>query len=121
MIFEVKNYATLKVAIDSLCEFLTANDVPKDCVFDSRLVACELLSNVLRHADGQAGLRGEIKDGYVELKILTKRVFTPETITCAELYSEHGRGLFLVNTLCEEQIFSEEDGVRVLIRIRESE
>ena len=118
MFFEIENHATLQQAVNTLCDFLVANDVPSDSVFDSKLVACELLGNVLRHAKGKAKLCGEIKDGFVELKILSDAPFYPSgQKLCAEVYSEHGRGLFLVHSVCEERVFADENGIRALIRI----
>ncbi|MBQ8284010.1 MAG: ATP-binding protein [Clostridia bacterium] len=118
MFFDVENHATLQRAVNTLCEFLLAQNVSSDDIFDSKLVACELLGNVLRHANGKARLCGEIKDGFLELKILSDSPFYPlEKQPCAEVYSEHGRGLFLVRSVCEERVFVDEDGIRVLIKI----
>ncbi|MBQ8296038.1 MAG: hypothetical protein IJX87_06370 [Clostridia bacterium] len=115
---EVKDNATLKEALEALCAFLTARDIPSERIFDSKLVACELLGNVLRHADGNARLKGEIKDGFIELKVFSDVIFhLPETRLCADVFSEHGRGLFLVDSVCEKRVFAEQDGIRVLIEI----
>ncbi len=119
MIFEVKNYASLQEAVDLLCGFLLKQGVPSDSIFDSKLVAYELLGNVLKHADGKAKLHGRIIDGFVELKIYTETVFVlPKNKPCPEAMAEHGRGLFLVNAVCEERFFADEDGIRVQIRIK---
>ena len=122
MFFDVENHATLQRAVNALCDFLIEQNVPSDDIFDSKLVACELLGNVLRHKKGIARLCGEIKDGFVELKILSSSPFYPkEKQPCAEVYSEHDRGLFLVRSVCEERVFVDEDGIRVLIKISKSE
>ena len=119
MIFEVKNYTTLQEAIESLCAYLEEQKVHADSIFDSKLVAYELLGNVLKHADGKAKLQGRIVDGFVELKIYSEQTFVlPKEKPCPEVTAEHGRGLFLVNTVCEERLFVEEDGLRVQIRIK---
>ena len=120
MIFEVKNYTTMQEAIESLCAFLEKQNVHPDSVFDSKLVAYELLGNVLKHADGKAALHGHIVEGFVELKICTESVFAmPAEKPCPEATAEHGRGLFLVNAVCEGRLFTEADGVRVQIKIKE--
>ena len=119
MIFEVKDYLTMQEAIESLCAFLAREGVQKDSVFDSKLVAYELLGNVLKHADGKATLQGKIENGFVEIKICTTSKFTlPDEKPCPQAMAEHGRGLFLVNTVCEERFYEETDGVRVQIRIK---
>jgi len=59
-----------------------------------------------------------VLDGFVELKIISDHVIAPTAeVKNADLFAEHGRGLFLVKTLCEERIYIEEDGVRVQIKI----
>lgn len=119
MFFKVKNYATLQEALEGLCDFLVSQNVGQESIFDSKLVACELLGNVLKYAKGEAGLRGEIKEDFIELKVLSESFFAlPDKIECSGLFAESGRGLFLVNTLCEEQVFAEKDGILARIRIK---
>lgn len=119
MIFEVENYITLKSAVEKLCAFLSAEQIPDESIFDSKLVAYELLGNVLRHSGGKARLRGEVREEMIELEILAEKVFCPpEAGECAGVFSESGRGLFLVDSVCEERRFTEKGGILVRIRIR---
>lgn len=118
MIFEIKNYTNMQQAMQELCDFLFRNGVSSDRVFDSKLVAYELLGNVLRHAGCEAKFSGEIVDGFIELKIISDSDFCiPEKKPCPEVLAEHGRGLFLVSTVCEGQIFQEDGVVRVRIKL----
>ncbi len=118
MFFKVKDYAALQFALDGLCAFLAEQGISEERIFDCKLVACELLGNALKYAQGEAALEGALQDGFIELKVLSESAFIlPKKIVCADLFSEHGRGLFLVNQICEEQIAAEEDGIRVRIRI----
>ena len=120
MIFEIENYAALKRAMDEFCAFLHAENVHSESVFDCRLVAYELLGNVLKHSAGSVKLRGELRDGFVELKILATTVFQPpKESVCAEVYSEHGRGLYLVDRLCAERETLDAGALVVIIRINE--
>ena len=118
MLLKVNNYAALQAALDRMCEDLLAQGVTKDCVFDCKLVACELLGNALKHGEGEASLLAQIQEKTVILKVGSESPFVlPEKITCSHLLAESGRGLFLVDTLCEGQIFTEEDGIVAKIRI----
>jgi anti-sigma regulatory factor (Ser/Thr protein kinase) len=118
MFFKVKNYAALQEALSALCAFLDRAEIPKERVFDAKLVACELMSNALKYAGGETGLEGKIKDGGIELKIYSKQYFKlPKTVACADLFAEHGRGLYLVNEICKGEMKAEEDGIRVRIVI----
>jgi hypothetical protein len=55
----------------------------------------------------------------VELKIFSKQSFDlPKEKPCPKAMSEHGRGLFLVDTVCEGRMIVEADGLRVQIKIK---
>lgn len=117
---KVKNLTELQAALDAFTDYLTAWRVSAETVFDSRLVACELLANELKHAREETGMRSRMENGFIELKVFSKRGFEfPENVVCSDVYSESGRGLFLVKELCGERIYSEENGIRVLLRIKE--
>lgn len=118
MFIEVKNYEALKEAIDKLCDFLSAGNVPDDSVFDSKLVVSELVNNIFRHSDGVASLESEIRGDYIELKIHSSAYFCPpEESSCSDVFAESGRGLFIVDSVCTERSFTDDGSIRVLIRI----
>lgn len=54
MYFEIDDYNALEQALHQLCVRLEAAQAPEQAVFDSKLVACELLSNVLQHGGQRA-------------------------------------------------------------------
>lgn len=119
MIFQIENYVTLKSAVEELCDFLAAQKIAKDRIFDSKLVAYELLGNVLKHSGGGAKLAIELLQEYIELKVMAERVFCPpQRGKCAEVFSEHGRGLFLVDSVCQERTFTDDGGILVRIKIK---
>lgn len=117
MFFEVKNYTTLRGAIDALTSILHAENVSPDSVFDSKLVVSELLGNVLQHSQGEAKLHLEIKDGALEMRIHATDNYVPKCFDCSDVYAEHGRGLFLVKKYCEICTFSETEGIFVKIKL----
>ncbi len=118
MEFEIKDYPTMKRAITDFCRFLDEQGVSKDRVFDSRLALNELVGNVLRHTDGAARLRGEVKQEHIEMVVLSKTAFIPpERSQCSEVYAEHGRGLFLVDSVCFERSVSADGGICIKIKI----
>lgn len=121
MIFKIEDYQTLRNAVEELCAFLSEENVPSDSIFDSKLALYELLGNVLKHSDGGAQLYGEIVNGYVELKIAAEKTFCPPPkrngTACADKYSEHGRGLFLVDSVCAERDTTAEGDIFIKIKI----
>ena len=118
MVFEIKNYTSMKTALDSLCDFLTEREVHSDQIFDSRLAACEILANVLRHEKNGAKLHFEVEDGFIRLTILSDTPFFPKRVALPDLLSEHGRGLFLTCSVSENGIEPIEEGNGVRIRIK---
>lgn len=118
MIFEVEDYAAMKGAIDAFCRFLDGENVPEESVFHSKLAATELIGNVLQHAKGTARLCGEIKDGCVQMTVFSSvRFVPPEKSRLADVFAERGRGLFLVDEVCDERTMTENGGILVKIKI----
>lgn len=118
MVFEIKNYETMQAAIAQVCRFFEELRVPSERVFDSKLVMSELVGNVLRHTNGKATLRGELNGGCIELTVSASTPFIPPQKSClAEVYAESGRGLFLVDAVCEKRILTNEGGILVKIKI----
>lgn len=109
MIFKIENYLALREAAEQFTAFLIEKKVDEERAFDCKLIVYELIGNVLKHSGGNATLYGEVEDGLIRLKIGAERPFCPpNTAVCADVLSESGRGLFLVQKLCEEQAFTTE-------------
>lgn len=119
MFFKVNNLKDLQDAMESLCEFLLGNEIPMESIFDSKLVVSELMSNVLKHSDGIASLHTEIKDGLINLKIMsTSSYVLPEKSVCSDVFSEHGRGLFLVDSVCHTRTQTSDGEIVVTLAIK---
>lgn len=101
MFLKVNNLKDLQEAMERLCDFLLLSQIPQESIFDSKLVVSELVGNVLKHSDGIASLHTEVKDGLINLKITSSKPYVlPEKSVCSDVFSEHGRGLFLVDRVC---------------------
>ena len=119
MYFEIEDFNALKSALNSLCNGLTQREVPKETVFDSRLVAAELLSNALRHGGGKAFFSFVVEDDAISLSVRSLHAFRPpDKSILSSRDCEHGRGLYIVDTLVETRRYSEEGGTSVVIRIK---
>ena len=118
MVFEIVDVTTMQENILRFCDFLRERNVSPERIFDSRLVASELVGNVLKHAQGIARLHGNVSNEHIEIHVTSTTKFVPPTVSvCSEVYCEHGRGLFLVDSVCEERVTTE-NGIFVKIRIR---
>lgn len=114
----VHDMPSLKIAIDALCAFLDGQGVAQERVFDSRLVASELLGNVLKHAKATANLAYAIEDAHVHITVRSSVAFVPpKTSVCSEVYAEHGRGLFLVDSVSVERTVTQNGGILVKIKV----
>ena len=119
MVFEIADIALLQREAERFCRFLIERQVSENGVFNSRLVFNELVGNVLKHARGVATVHSDVKDGFVEVRVYsTKRFVPPKTSSLAGVTAEHGRGLFLVDSVCEERTFTEDGAIYVKLRIQ---
>ena len=118
MYFEIDDYNALKTALHQMCLRFTEEKVPDEIVFNSKLVADELLSNVLQHGGGRAYFIAAREGDEIKLSVRGERNYRPpEKSTLADVFAERGRGLFLVDSYCARREFSEREGIRVYIRI----
>lgn len=116
MIIEVKNYQSMHAAIADLCAFLQSQKVSENALFHSKLVASELLGNVLLHSGGSATLRGVLNNGFIELTVVSTVKYTPpEKSVRADVYAEHGRGLYLIDAVSVERWVNENGDIVVKI------
>ncbi len=114
----IEDFASLREALGRLCEAL--GGLPEETVFDSRLVANELLSNALRYGGGRARLCYGFGGGEVHISVKSANGFRPpEKTSLSAPLSERGRGLFLVDELVSSRLYDEEEGICVILRFRE--
>ncbi len=118
MYFEIDDYNALRDALHQMCAALLARNIPDDAVFDSKLVADELLSNVLQHGGGRAFFRAEVEGNEIRLCVRSESDFRPpEESVCSPVTANCGRGLFLVDAVCASREYREGEGIRVVIKI----
>lgn len=118
MEFEIVDYNAMRDALHTMCEEMQRCSIPEQGIFDCKLVACELLSNVLQHGGGKAYLHAELKGGVAFLHVRAEREWRPpDESECSSVESERGRGLFLVDAVCESRSYSPEQGICVTVRV----
>ncbi len=118
MYFEISDFNALRTALHRLEESLLKEHLSEDFVFTGKLVADELLSNVLQHGGKKAYFKVSLTGDELLLSVKSEDGFRPpEKSTLAEPLAESGRGLFLVDALCARREYTEEDGVKVFLKI----
>ena len=61
----------------------------------------------------------DVPEDEIRLFVRGEKPFCPpEHSVCADVMSERGRGLYLIDSLAESRGFSESDGICAVIRIR---
>ena len=119
MEFEIENFNALTVALHRMCETLFAENVPEEAVFDSKLVASELISNALQHGGGAAHLKAAHSGNEIRISVKSAKPFRPPARSvCSPVTAERGRGLFLVDAIVTSRGYSEQDGVIVVVLIK---
>ncbi len=118
MEFEIDNYNALHAALDQMCLGFEKERIPDGTVFDCKLVAAELLSNVLQHGGERAYFRALISGDEIVISVRSENEFRPpEKSQCAGVTQECGRGLFLVDSVCFRREYNEREGIRVTLKI----
>jgi anti-sigma regulatory factor (Ser/Thr protein kinase) len=119
MNFEVRDFRSLRTALDTFCDFLREARVAEDSIFDCRLVISELASNVLQHSSGTATILGEIREKKVEVEVRSTEPFIPpEKSVLPDCTAECGRGLYLIDKIGERRYLTDDGGIRVIIKTK---
>lgn len=117
MYFDIDDFDALRCALKEMCAALS-RELDAEKVFDLRLVADELLSNVLQHGGGRAQFVVEKRDDEVRLCVKDPNGYRPpERSECADAEAECGRGLFLVDEYADRRDYSEREGIRVYFKL----
>ncbi len=116
MKFVIEDYAALKAALGEMVrELETCGEV----CFNGKLVAMELLSNVLQHGGGKAYFSYAIDDAALTITVRGENGFRPpEKSELADTMSESGRGLYLIDAIADKRSYSERDGICVVLRLQ---
>lgn len=119
MYFEIADYNALRAALQEMTLRFTREKLTEETVFNSKLVANELLTNVLQHGGGRAVFRVEREGDEIRISVQSENKYRPpEKSVCADLFAECGRGLFLVDAYCERRLFSEQEGIVVFLKVQ---
>lgn len=115
--FEVDGIEEMNGELNRFVKYLQTQRVDDDAVFYSRLVSCELITNVLRHCSGNASFSAEISEGGVKITVCAS---SPSGVIAVpalpDVLAESGRGLYIVNEVSGGNVFIEGGNVTVIIK-----
>ena len=114
--YEVKTILDLKTASQEFCRHLELQSVPKEKVYDCKLVVNELVGNVLRHSEGIASFHGVVNGNRVEIFVQSTMGFIPpKNSECSPVTAESGRGLYLVDKVSISRTVTPNGEIKVTI------
>ncbi|MGN1373549.1 MAG: hypothetical protein ACI4VK_05865 [Candidatus Coproplasma sp.] len=103
--------------LNRFVNYLQSAQVDDDAVFYSRLVSCELITNVLRHCSGFAKFVAELNESGVKITVCASQPSGRITIpTLPDVLAESGRGLYIVNSVSGGNVFIDGGNVTVIIK-----
>ena len=116
--FKVDNLKRMRRELADFAEYLKGNSVCEDDVFLSRLVSCELITNVIRHSGEAAEFSAELLPDKISITVAAKSF---ENLSFAsnppDVFAESGRGLYIVKSVIWGDIRRGEHGeVTVFIK-----
>ena len=117
MLLEIKDYQSLRDEMQRFCRFLVDNNASETTVFNGRLAVTELVGNVLKHAQTSATVKVVTEDGYFAVYVHSSKPFVPPVKSCcSSVNSEHGRGLYLVDSVCIERTLTSDGAIKIILK-----
>lgn len=116
---EVTSFEMLRQVLDRFDMFLRESGITDDSIFDSHLILSELASNVLQHSNGKATVLGEIVDKRIEVEVRSSEFYIPPKPSETKLpdsEAESGRGLYIIDHVCERRYNTPDGGIRVVVK-----
>ncbi|MGN1104246.1 MAG: hypothetical protein ACI4QI_05155 [Candidatus Coproplasma sp.] len=115
--FEVCEIDEMNGELNKFVKYLQSAKVDDDAVFYSRLVSCELITNVLRHCSGSAEFCAELSDSGVKITVCASKPNGVIAIPALpDVLEESGRGLYIVNAVSGGNVFINGGNVTVIIK-----
>lgn len=100
--FKVDNLTEMSSALADFAEFLRGQQFRDDDVFASRLVSCELITNVIRHSGEEAELVAELFSDRIVITVIAKGLDCVNINTkVPDVFAESGRGLYIIRCFGE--------------------
>lgn len=116
--FKVDNLKRMSAELAAFCRYLQENSVSDDDVFLSRLVSCELITNVIRHSGETAEFTAELTEDGIGITVTAESfIMLPPESPPPDVFAENGRGLYIVRSvICGDIQRGPDGGLKVFIK-----
>ena len=99
--FKVDNLKNMNAELKSFADFLRLSGADDDDIFASKLVSCELITNVIRHGGDEAEFTGTLTGDRIIITVSAESLKGVDISRPApDVFAESGRGLYIVKSIC---------------------
>ena len=115
--FKVDSLKNMSSQLQTFTEFLRLSGADDEDIFASKLVSCELITNVIRHGGDSAEFSGSLSGDTIIITV-TAESFKGLDITrpAPDVFAESGRGLYIVKSICSDIERGERGEIKVVIK-----
>lgn len=115
--FKVDNLKNMGSQLKSFVDFLRVSGADDEDIFASKLVSCELITNVIRHGGDEAEFTGALAGDTIIITV-TAESFKGLDISrpAPDVFAESGRGLYIIKSISSRIERGDDGEIRVLIR-----
>ena len=115
--FKVSDLKKMNESLKEFSDFLRRASVAEEDIFASRVVSCELISNVIIHSGKSAEFCGGLEGGGIVITVTASGFENLDlSPSLPDVFAESGRGMYIVNCLSGGNVQRSEDGLKVFIK-----
>ncbi|MDE6598237.1 MAG: ATP-binding protein, partial [Clostridia bacterium] len=116
--FKVDNLKLMHDSLNTFTEFLKTSGADEDDIFASKLVSCELITNVIRHGGDEAEFTGSLSGDKIFITVAAESLKGVDVSGKApDVFAESGRGLYIVKCFSYGEIERGDGGeIKVVIK-----
>ena len=114
--FKIDNLKNMSAHLKTFAEFLRLSGADDEDIFASKLVSCELITNVIRHGGDAAEFTGALSSDTITICV-TAESFKNLDLTrpAPDVFAESGRGLYIIKSICSDIERGASGEIKVLI------
>lgn len=114
--FKVDNLKNMGLQIKKFVDFLRLSGADDEDIFASKLVSCELITNVIRHGGEEAEFEGYLSGEKIIISVTAESFKNVEFRSSPpDVFSENGRGLYIIKSICGDIERGERGEIKVAI------
>ncbi len=116
--FKVDNLKLMHDSLNAFTDFLRLSGADDDDIFASKLVSCELITNVIRHGGDEAEFTGNLSADKIFITVAAESLKCVDVSGNApDVFAESGRGLYIVKCFSDGEIERGDGGeIKVVIK-----